>query len=64
MVKSAWVSTAVALILTLPALGLFIGLFQLTDNLLVAVPVGFGLHFLLIGLSGKISSALSTLFED
>ena len=64
MVKSAWVSTAVALILTLPALGLFIGLFQLTESLLVAVPFGFGLHFLLIGLSGKISLALSTLFED
>lgn len=64
MVKSAWVSTAVALILTLPPLGLFIALFQSTENLFVAVPVGFGLHFVLIGLSGKISSALSTLFED
>jgi hypothetical protein len=64
MVKSAWVSTAVALILTLPALGLFIALLQTTENLLVAVPVGFGLHFMLIGFSGKISSALSTLFED
>lgn len=64
MVKSAWVSTAVALILTLPPLGLFIALLQTTGNLFVAVPVGFGLHFALIGLSGKISSALSTLFED
>jgi hypothetical protein len=64
MVKSAWVSTAMALILTLPPLGLFISIFQSTDNLLIGVPVGFGLHFLLIALSAKISSALSTLFED
>ncbi len=64
MVKSAWVSTAMALILTLPPLGLFIAIFQTTDNLFVGVPVGFGLHFLLIALSTKISSALSTLFED
>jgi hypothetical protein len=53
-----------ALILTLPSLGVFIALFQTTNNLFVSVPVGFGLHFLLIALSTKISSALSTLFED
>ena len=64
MVKSAWVSTAVALILALPPLGLFITLFQTTGSLFAAVPIGFGLHFGLIGLSAKISSALSTLFED
>jgi lipopolysaccharide export LptBFGC system permease protein LptF len=64
MVKSAWVSTAMALILALPSLALFIGIFQTTGNLLVGISVGFGLHFLLIALSTKISSALSTLFED
>jgi lipopolysaccharide export LptBFGC system permease protein LptF len=64
MVKSAWVSTALALILTVPPLGLFLGIFQTTGSLLVGVTIGFGLHFLLIALSGKISSALSTLFED
>jgi hypothetical protein len=64
MVKSAWVSTAIALILTVPPLGLFLAIFQTADNLLLGVTVGFGLHFLLIGLSAKISSALSTLFED
>jgi hypothetical protein len=64
MVKSAWVSTAIALILTVPPLGLFLAIFQTADNLLLGVTVGFGLHFLLIALSAKISSALSTLFED
>jgi hypothetical protein len=64
MIKSAWVSTAIALILTLPPLGLFMAIFQYTGNLFVGVPIGFGLHFLLIALSTKISSALSTFFED
>jgi len=64
MVKSAWVSTALALILTLPPMGLLIAIFEATGNLFVSIPVGFGLHFLLIFLSTKISSALSTLFED
>jgi uncharacterized membrane protein YgaE (UPF0421/DUF939 family) len=64
MVKSAWVSTAIAVILTLPSLGLFISIFETTGNLFVGVSVGFGFHFMLIPLSTKISSALSTLFED
>lgn len=64
MVKSAWVSTAIALILTLPPLGLFMTIFQYNGNLFVGVSLGFGLHFLLIALSTKISSALSTFFED
>ncbi|HXV46249.1 MAG TPA: hypothetical protein VD736_06220 [Nitrososphaera sp.] len=64
MIKSAWVSTAIALILTVPPLGLFLAIFQTADNLLLGVTVGFGLHFLLLALSAKISSALSMLFED
>ena len=64
MVKSAWVSTAISLILTVPPLGLFMAIFQATGNLLLGVTIGFGLHFLLIALSANISSALSKLFED
>lgn len=64
MVKSAWVSTAIALILAVPPLGLFMGIFQTTGNLLLGAAIGFGFHFLLIALSAKISSVLSTLFED
>jgi hypothetical protein len=63
MVKSAWVSTAIALILTIPPLGVFMAIFQTADNLLLGVAAGFGLHFLLIALSAKISSALSRFFE-
>ncbi|HEY7734501.1 MAG TPA: hypothetical protein VIB07_06880 [Nitrososphaera sp.] len=64
MVKSAWVSTALALILTLPSVGLFMGILQATGNLIVGASVGFALHFVLLSLSAKISSALSKLFED
>jgi hypothetical protein len=64
MVKSAWVSTALALILTLPSVGLFMGILQTTSNLIVGAAVGFALHFVLLSLSAKISSVLSRLFED
>ena len=63
MVKSAWVSTAIALILTIPPLGLFMAIFQTAGNLPLGVAAGFGIHFLFIGLSTKISSALSTFLE-
>ena len=64
MVKSAWVSTAIALILALPPVGLFMAIFHATSNVLLGAAVGFGLHFLLIAFSTRISSALTTLFED
>jgi hypothetical protein len=64
LIKSAWVSTAISLILTLPPLGLFVTVHQTTGNLLMGAAIGFGLHVLLIVLSTKISYVLSTLFED
>lgn len=64
MVKSAWVSTAIATILAVPPLGLFIFIFQVTGNLVLGTTIGFGLHFALVALSTRISSALSALFEN
>jgi len=64
MVKSAWVSTAIALIVALPSLGLFLAIFQGTGNLFLGVSAGFGFHFMLLALSDRISKRLSQLFED
>ena len=64
MVKGTWVSTALALILTLPALGLLICLYELGVNIGVSAGIGFGLHFLLLAFSVRISKAISSLFED
>lgn len=64
MLKGTWVSTAIALILTIPALGLFIGLYYLGANIGVSAGIGFGLHFALLAFSTRISKAISLLFED
>ena len=64
LVKSFWVSTALGLILSLPPLGLFIAFFHGSGNIIVGVIIGFGLHFMLLSASGKISSSLTSLFED
>lgn len=64
LVKSFWVSTALAIILTLPSLGVFIGISQKSGNLLIASVLGFGLHFILLSLSSRISSALTSIFDN
>ena len=62
--KSFWVSTALAVILTLPALCVFIVVSQNSGNIIIGSVIGFGLHFLLLSASGKISSALSSILDD
>jgi hypothetical protein len=64
LVKSFWVSTALALILSLPPLGLFMAVFHGSGNILLGAIIGFGLHFILLSVSEKISSSLTSLFED
>ena len=65
ILKSFWVSTALALILTLPPLGLFITIFQNSAaNLLPASIIGFGLHFVLLAISPKLSSTLISLIDN
>jgi hypothetical protein len=64
LVKSFWVSTALGLILSLPPLGLFMAVFHGSGNILLGAIIGFGLHFILLSVSEKISSSLTSLFED
>jgi len=62
VMKGFWVSTALALILTLPSLGIFLG-FIYNGNMLIGAVVGFGLHFALLAMSEKITHVLSGLFD-
>ena len=61
--KSFWVSTALALILSLPCLAIFLGLLHLMDNIVIGVVAGFTTHFVLLALSPRTSQILSTLFD-
>jgi hypothetical protein len=61
--KSMWVSTAIALILTLPALGIFLGLLHLTNNMILGSMIGFATHFTLLAFSPRTSEALISLFD-
>ncbi len=56
--KTIWVSTFLAMILSLPPLGLFLGIYFLTGNLIIGAIVGFGVHFVILVFSSKISKFL------
>jgi len=59
IVNTIWVSTFLAMILTLPALGVFLGIYFGTGNLLAGAVIGFGLHFVTLAFSGRISKLLT-----
>jgi hypothetical protein len=63
VIKSVWVSTALALILSLPSLAVFLTLLHLTNNILVGGVAGFATHFILLALSPRTSEVLLSLFD-
>jgi hypothetical protein len=64
LIKSFWVSSALALIMTLPPLGILLTFHYNGGNILAGAIVGFSLHFVLLALSERISNTLSRLFDD
>jgi len=56
--KIIWKSSILAMIFALPALGIFLGIYYSTGELLVAAILGFGVHFATLIFSGRISKWL------
>lgn len=56
--KILWKSSILAMIFALPALGIFLGIFYGTGNLLGGAILGFGVHFATLAFSGRISKWL------
>lgn len=56
--RMIWVSTFLALLFTLPALGVFLAIHHYMDNLLVAAGAGFGIHFVALAFSVRLSKFL------
>ena len=58
-VRMIWVSTILAMIFALPALGIFLGIYYTTGNLIVGAILGFGTHFVTLAFSGRISKFIT-----
>ena len=55
LIKFIWVSSFLAMIFALPPLALFLGIYFLTGELIIGAVIGFGLHFVILAFSGRIS---------
>ena len=63
MTNTIWISTFLAMILSLPPLGLFLGIYFGTGNLIIGAIVGFGVHFIILVFSSKISKFLTSIMS-
>ena len=66
LVNTLWVSTILALILTLPSIAILLYVFLETGSLLTGALLAFGIHFVILALSERISNFLLkfSFFED
>ena len=58
MINLIWISTFLAMIFTLPSLGIFLGIYYGTGNLFLGAGLGFGVHVIALVFSGRISKFL------
>ncbi|HEY7694624.1 MAG TPA: hypothetical protein VH797_00815 [Nitrososphaeraceae archaeon] len=64
MIKMVSTSVVLALLFTVPALGIFLGVYWHTDNLLMGIIIGFTVHFMTLGFSHPISHSISSFFDS
>ncbi len=58
-----WVSISMALIFALPSLGVFLGVYYGTGNLIIGAVLGFGVHIVILAFSGRISKYLNKMLN-
>jgi len=63
LVRFIWVSSFLAMIFALPPLGLFLGIYFLTGELVLGAIIGFGVHFIILYFSGRISKVITKLMS-
>lgn len=61
--NTVWVSTFLAMILALPPLGIFLGVYFITGNIIIGAILGFGTHFIILAFSSKISKLLTNVMS-
>ena len=63
LIKFIWVSSFLAMIFALPPLAVFLGIYFLTGELIIGAVIGFGVHFIILAFSGKISKVITKLMS-
>lgn len=63
-INTVWISTFMAMIFSLPPLGIFLGIYFGTGDLIVGAVLGFGVHFVTLALAGRISKFLTRIMSS
>ena len=63
LVRFIWVSSFLAMIFAIPPLALFLGIYFLTGELIIGAIIGFGVHFVILAFSGKISKKITKIMS-
>ena len=63
LVKFIWVSSFLAMIFAIPPLALFLGIYFLTGELIIGAIIGFGVHFVILAFSEKISKKITKIMS-
>ena len=63
IINTIWISTFLALIFTIPALSLFLGIYYSTGNLVLGAELGFSTHFVTLAFAGRISKFLTKIMN-
>ena len=63
LVRMIWVSSFLAMIFTIPPLSIFLGIYFMTGELIIGAVIGFGVHFVILAFSGKISKVITKIIS-
>ena len=63
VINTIWVSTFMGMIFSLPPLGIFLGIYLSTGNIAVGAILGFGVHFVTLDFSSRISKFLTQIMS-
>jgi hypothetical protein len=63
LIRFIWVSSFLAMIFALPPLALFLGIYFVTGEVIIGAIIGFGLHFVILAFSGKISKVITKIMS-
>ena len=63
LVRFIWVSSFLAMIFAIPPLALFLGIYFITGELIIGAIIGFGVHFVILAFSGKISKKITKIMS-
>lgn len=63
VINTIWISAFMAMIFSLPPLGIFLGIYFGTGNLVVGAVLGFGVHFVTLAFAGRISKFLTQIMS-